>query len=431
MVAEMLSQEEINALLGNMSFDEPNDTGDNHTNDANSKGDGISTSSVGGTGSTTGSTILTPEEVDALGEIGNISMGTAATTLFTLLNHKVMITTPVVEILTWEEFLELVSGDLIAISVDYTEGLTGANLLLLKEHDVKVIADLMMGGTGTYVEGPVTDLHLSAIAESMNQMIGSSSTSMAQIFNKKIDISPPQAIRIRSDLESVFGPKGDVVKISFRLQIEENIIDSELMQVLPINFAKDLISDLLASTEVEQATPVVPKEPVPVMTPPPTKPTPPPVQAVPPIDYTEASSQPYYSPQPDPYYNQQVPPHTMHYYGEGQQTASYGNTYNKDVDVQTPQFQSFDKGKKVYPKENMDLLMDVSLEVSTELGRTTKKIKEILEFGPGSIIELNRLVGEPVDVLVNGKFIATGEVVVIDENFGIRITDIINPEDRI
>ncbi|PHV71752.1 flagellar motor switch phosphatase FliY [Sporanaerobium hydrogeniformans] len=425
MVAEMLSQEEINALLGNMSLDDPSEISNAYdTNNMNN------TNSNSSEALQIGSEVLTPEEIDALGEIGNISMGTAATTLFTLLNHKVMITTPVVEAMTWDEFSEIISDDLIAVSVDYTEGLTGANLLILKEHDVKVIADLMMGGTGSYIEGPITDLHLSAIAESMNQMIGSSSTSMAQIFNKKIDISPPQAIRLGSDLESVFGPKGDVVKISFRLQIEENIIDSELMQVLPIQFAKDLISGLLASTETEiviEEKPVTSRENrTPELAPPPVQPTPTPTP-----NYRESDGQPYYNPQPDPYYNQVTPPQNMHYYGEGQQGTNYGNTYRRDVDVQTPQFQSFDKVKKVYPKENMDLLMDVSLEVSTELGRTTRKIKEILEFGPGSIIELNRLVGEPVDVLVNGKFIATGEVVVIDENFGIRITDIINPEDRI
>lgn len=392
MVAEMLSQEEINALLGDISTD----------SESISSGDGPIQ--------------LDPEEIDALGEIGNISMGTAATTLFTLLNHKVMITTPKVELLSWDQFLNILTDDLIAVSVDYTEGFIGANLLLLKEDDVKIIADLMMGGTGMYTEGPVTDLHLSAIAESMNQMIGSSSTSMAQLFNKKIDISPPQAIRMDTDLESIFGPKGDVVKVSFRLQIEENIIDSELMQVLPIDFAKELIGGLLSQeqTKVEDA---VDKNP---------------------IDSHTSNRE----------NTREVPQKQENYGGNAQMSQAeaansyYENMYEpspapkaasprRDVDVQTPQFQSFDNQRKVYPKENMDILMDVSLEVSVELGRTTRKIKEILEYGPGSIVELNRLVGEPVDILVNGKFVATGEVVVIDENFGIRITDIINPEERI
>lgn len=388
MVAEMLSQEEINALLGSMESDE-----------------------IGSSGIQTG---LNPEEIDALGEIGNISMGTAATTLFTLLNHKVMITTPKVEVLSWEQFVDSITEDLIAVSVDYTEGFIGANLLILKEEDVKVIADLMMGGTGMYTEGPVTDLHLSAIAESMNQMIGSSSTSMAQLFNKKIDISPPQAIKMDTDLESIFGPKGDVVKVAFRLQIEENIIDSELMQVLPIDFAKELIGGLLnhEQTKIEDD-----------------------IDKQSPDRHTNTVETFYEPPQreenntPRPQQPFAEPSHN--YYEEPYESPHNTSSFKRDVDVQTPQFQSFDTRKKVYPKENMDLLMDVSLEVSVELGRTTRKIKEILEFGPGSIIELNRLVGEPVDILVNGKFVATGEVVVIDENFGIRITDIINPEERI
>lgn len=403
MVAEMLSQEEINALLGNMNADTTSD------NSALQEDYSMQSS---------GTVTLSPEETDALGEIGNICMGTAATTLFTLLNHKVLITTPKVEALTWEQFINTITDDLTAVSVDYTEGFRGSNLMILKDHDVKIIADLMMGGTGAYAEGPVTDLHLSAIAESMNQMIGSSSTSMAQIFNKKIDISPPQALKMEANLEDIFGPKGDIVKISFRLQIEENIIDSELMQVLPIQFAKELIAGLLnqeqiATEEVAAPQPIENKSEVS-------------------SSVVQTATQPtMVQPEPKlpPIMEQPYTTNDPNYYGETYHKSV--NNIRADVDVQTPQFQSFDNRPKVYPKENMDLLMDVSLEVSVELGRTSRKIKEILEFGPGSIIELNRLVGEPVDVLVNGKFVATGEVVVIDENFGIRITDIINPEDRI
>ena len=244
MVAEMLSQEEINALLGSISTDDGS-SGSGLDQDSNEK--------IGGT------VTLNPDEIDALGEIGNISMGTAATTLFTLLNHKVLITTPKVEALTWDEFVETLTDDLTAVAVDYTEGFIGSNLMILKDHDVKIIADLMMGGTGMYLEGPITDLHLSAIAEAMNQMIGSSSTSMAQIFNKKIDISPPQALKMESNLENIFGPRGDLVKISFRLQIEENIIDSELMQILPLQFAKELIAGLLIQEEIESDRAPIPE----------------------------------------------------------------------------------------------------------------------------------------------------------------------------
>lgn len=436
----MLSQEEINALLGGIDLEETDENNEN-SNESSNENSNESSNDV--------HTSLTNDEIDALGEIGNISMGTAATTLFTLLNHKVLITTPKVEVITWEQFTDLFTDDLIGVVVDYTEGFIGSNLLILKEKDVKVITDLMMGGSGEFASGPITDLHLSAISEAMNQMIGSSSTSMSQIFNKKIDISTPQAVNIDENLEKILGSQGELVKISFRLQIEDDIIDSELMQVLPINFAKDLINNLFES-EMSGESPMMQQEasaPEPTPTPQmaPTMEAPPMQQQMPQQQIPQQQMPPQ-QPNVMPNYGMGMP-----YYGDPNmmqgQSPFYGNPNmipmnnsqmqqgyqggGEPVDVKMPQFQSFDQSQKVYPKENMDILMDVSLEVSVELGRTSRKIKEILEFGPGSIIELDRLVGEPIDVLVNGKFVAKGEVVVIDENFGIRITDIINPENRI
>lgn len=387
MTGEMLSQEEINALLG-----------------------GLNTSPDSEPDSEPDTNLLTPEEIDALGEIGNISMGTAATTLFALLNHKVMITTPYVEILSLEKFKEGITDDLVAVSVGYTEGLSGTNLLILNQRDVKVIADLMMGGPGTCNDEPISELHLSAISEAMNQMIGSSSTSLSQMFSKKIDISPPAARQMTygpGELVNILGSEDPVVKISFRMQVEENIIDSQLMQVLPLSFAKNLASNLFDQTKA------ITEE----------------VAVEAPTSYTSDVR----------HDNQEV----VAGRSEGQVSMQQAPNYQapmeelrpsrpmRDIEVQKPEFPNFGAAPEVYPKGNMDALMDVSLEVSVELGRTHKKIREILEFGPGSVIELDRLVGEAVDVLVNGKFIAKGEVVVIDENFGIRITDIINPESRI
>lgn len=369
MAGEMLSQEEINALLGGINFDE-DITGYDKLNES-----------------------LTPEQVDALGEIGNISMGTAATTLFALLNHKVLITTPQVEVLTIEKFRSIITEDLIAISVDYTEGLTGSNVLILNEKDVKVIADLMMGGSGICTDEPISEFHLSAISEAMNQMIGSASTSMSQMFEKKIDISPPQAVQlknIKDHLDMILPTDDQVVKISFRMQILENIIDSELMQVIPARFAKELVNYLLEGKYRVETNRVVEERTMntQVLTPPPVG--------------------NYSAPNP---------------------TSSMVN--QSQIEVQNPQFPQFDKQVSTQPVGNMDVLMDVALEVSVELGRTKKRIKDILEFGPGTVIELDHLVGEPIDILVNGKYIAKGEVVVIDESFGVRITDIIKPENRI
>lgn len=391
MTGEMLSQEEINALLGGLNIDD---------NPAVPMYED-----------------LTPEEIDALGEIGNISMGTAATTLFALLNnHKVMITTPRVETLTFEQLQQQVTEDTIAVTVGYTEGLSGTNLMMLKEKDVKVIANLMMGGEGIISdEEPISDLHLSAIAEAMNQMIGSASTSMSQMFDKKIDISPPQAItlgRSTDQLDLILNREEPVVKVAFKIEIFENIIDSELMQILPLSFAKKLIGHLLYPEASE--APVHEEK----------------VQDT----HMEISKESVNTQMPSDYgmesqYEQ--PTITMASPQMTMASPQPSHSIVKDVAIQKPTFPDFAQPEVQYAKENMDLLLDVALEVSVELGRTHKKIKEILEYGPGSVVELDRLAGEPVDVLVNGKFIAKGEVVVIDENFGIRITDIINRENRI
>lgn len=380
----VLSQDEINALLG-------------VTEESDSDLDNIQSEIEG---------LLTVEEKDAIGEIGNISMGTSATTLFTLLNQKVSITTPRVKVWTWEEFADYYPEDIVAINVDYKEGLTGTNLLILKEDDVKKITDIMMGGDGTNTSGELTEIHLSAIAEAMNQMVGSSSTSMSQMLDIKVDINPPKAFITKLNAKDLldfigFGSDG-IVQVAFSMEIG-SIIDSEIMQILPISFAKKMV-DLLINQQkgktehVESVAPLKKEEPRVNMA---------------------APSAP--APVPQQHYQQE------HYQQDQYQQTSIA----RDVDIQRPQFPQFDEGLFVQQKENMDIIMDVPLEVTVELGRTSKKIKEILEFNPGTIIELDRLAGEPIDILVNGKHVAQGEVVVIDENFGIRITEIINPEFRI
>jgi flagellar motor switch protein FliN/FliY len=382
-----LSQDEINALLGNIEEEMNNE----HT--------------------------LSEEEIDAIGEIGNISMGTAATTLFSLLNHKVLITTPKVEVLSQEDFKRLLEEDIIGVSVNYTAGLTGANVLFLSERDVRVITDLMMGGSGDPREEELSEFHLSAIAEAMNQMVGSSSTSMSQMFAKKVDISPPQALLSKNDLENLedlFSNDEFLVKISFRIQVLDNIIDSELMQIIPMHLAKELVHNLL--DQAMTGDDIMPESSDTQQS----------------LEKTETE--------------QLMMPSADSGSSIAQNTASVANSNftsqpsmrtqprvekARNVEAQNIEFPNFERVPVAYPKENMNVLMDVPLEVSVELGRSHKRIKEILELGPGSIIELNKLVGEPVDILVNGKFIAKGEVVVIDENFGVRITDIISSENRI
>jgi len=389
-MSEMLSQEEIDALL---------------------KGDtpSVQYDSSSGQENTSDSEVLTNEEKDALGEIGNISMGTSATTLFTLLNNRVSITTPKVSVVSWEELSKNYVIPYVAVEVEYKEGLQGTNLLIMKEDDVKIITDLMMGGTGENTDVPITDLHLSAIGEAMNQMIGSASTSLSSMFNKRIDILPPKAFLINFqnlDDTARFNQEEKVVKIAFRMEIGD-IIDSEIMQLIPIGFAKDMVSSLYSSMTVEAGK-----------------------------NQTETGTKVQKQPEMPPKQEaarQQVP---------RQNIMSNRNDvrYNSEpiqreepriVNVQPVQYQTFDSDSWSTEKESIELIMDVPLEVTVELGRTKKLIKDILEFGPGTILELDKLAGEPVDILINGKYIAKGEVVVIDESFGVRITDIVSASKRL
>ncbi len=401
----MLSQEEINALLGNMG-DSAENTSDVVANeptpaaaDSNER--------------------LSPEESDALGEIANISMGTAATTLSILVNNRVEITTPKLSYVTLDDLKEQNPAPCVFIYISYRTGLEGKNILVLKEHDVKVITDLMMGGDGTNTDAELTDLHLSAISEAMNQMMGSAATSMSSMINEKVDISPPSSTRVdltnnmmEDGLHDMVGQT--FVQVSFRMTIGD-LVDSEIMQLYPFDFAK-LIYTRFRSTmeggmeETATSEPEPAPQPEPVAAP---VQQPEPMQAVP-----VSQMNPQMAPQ-QPMMGMQQP--TMN------GAMPMYNMPMQNVPIQPAQFQNFAPSQNLdgIAPENIDLIMDVPLEVTVELGRTSKSIKEILDFSPGTIIELDKLAGEPIDVLVNGKFVAKGEVVVIEENFGIRVTEII------
>lgn len=375
----MLTQEEIDALTGG------------NNSDSNTQ----QTSDI--------SESLTDAERDAVGEIANINMGTAATTLSTLLNNKVTITTPRVSYVTMNELSAQYDRPCVFIHISYISGIDGNNILILKEHDVKVITDLMMGGDGTNTEGELSELHLSAISEAMNQMMGSAATSLSSMLEKKVDISPPVASLVDlndtiEDTELSNFLDGDIVQVAFDMKIGD-LVDSQIMQLYPFDFARELYKKFMGSEVEQTAAPASqPEQPQPVSPAPEPVPTPAP-QPV----------QPQPVPQPMPQQMQQ-PQYAMPM---------------PNVNVQSAQFQTFNTGvSPLMQEENIDLVLDVPLEVTVELGRTNKSIKEILDFSPGTIIELDKLAGEPVDVLVNGKFVAKGEVVVIEENFGIRLVEI-------
>jgi len=408
----ILSQDEINALLAGMDL----------SNDTPADNDATETNAFSSSDSDT----LTEIEKDAIGEVANISMGTSATTLYSLVNRRVDITTPTVNIVKWDELINEYDRPCVFIKINYTTGLDGSNILILKEADVKIITDLMMGGDGTNIDGELGELHLSAISEAMNQMMGSSATSLSSMLGKTIDISPPEASLIDindfnkgEELSSFLS--GTFVSIQFRMQIGD-LIDSTILQLYPLEFARELYQ-IFMNNQVGEA----PKKDVPKEAP----------KEEPKMDKTQDNTQtfannaPYGAPtgmpeQAPPYPNMgyQAPPMGYQMPPMGYQMPPFpqGN-----VNVSPAQFQTFSQPTvSANTPENINLIMDVPLEVTVELGRTKKSIADILDFAPGTIIELDKIAGEPIDVLVNGKFVAKGEVVVIEESFGIRITEIIN-----
>ncbi len=335
---------------------------------------------------------LSDIEKDALGEIGNISMGTAATTLSVLLGRRVSITTPKVSISNLNEIKRQYPLPYLVIEVGYTHGLLGTNILAMREQDALIIADLMMGGDGSNPPSELNELYMSAVSESMNQMMGSTATSISTIFKKKVDIAPPKVnlldFALDPNVTNIISGDEALVRVSFRMEVED-LIDSELMQIMPLNVAKEMVENLMGAVQAAAAPPPPPLAP------------PQPVAASPAA--APAYSQPAPQPKPQPVQN---------------------------VAVQPVQFAPLKPAGIAGTDTNINLIMDVPLQITVELGRTRKLIRDILELTPGSVVELDKLAGEPVDILVNGKLIAKGEVVVIDENFGVRITDIISPLER-
>ncbi|MFE6167132.1 flagellar motor switch phosphatase FliY [Viridibacillus arvi] len=348
---------------------------------------------------------------DALGEIGNISFGSSATALSSLLGQKVDITTPTISMINRDNLEEEFPHPYVAVQVEYTTGLVGMNLLVIKQSDAAIIADLMLGGDGASPADELGEIHLSAVQEAMNQMMGSAATSMSTIFNKKVDISPPSIdlMNISKNEGRDNIPEEDLlVKVSFRLKIG-TLIDSDIMQLLPLGFSKKLVNQLMNQDTEEIASTMVAPAPTPA-------PQAAPVQA-PPVQQAPVA-------QPTPMQEQQ--------YQQSYAMPERPMYTQQPANVQQAQFASFENASlKQAEARNLNMLLDIPLQVTVELGRTKRSVKEILELASGSIIELDKLAGEPVDILVNSRLIAKGEVVVIDENFGVRITDILSKADRL
>ncbi|UJL47947.1 flagellar motor switch phosphatase FliY [Virgibacillus sp. NKC19-16] len=334
---------------------------------------------------------LSSLEEDTLGEIGNISFGSSATTLSMLLNQKVEITTPHVSIVQKKEVEQEHTFESVRILVHYTKGLIGKNVFIMKKEDAAVISDILLGGDGTSPENELNDIHLSAIQEAMNQMMGAAATSMSTVFNKKVDITPP-SITNKENAAS-FIEEEAYVKVSFQLRVG-NLIDSRIMQLIPFHFAKELVDQVL-NQETENETEVKIESPE--------KQNESGMQRDQPIEENNTSVQ------------------------------YLGNAMDQNnATIQEATFSEFNQVElNKTEQRNLDMLLDIPLKVTVELGRTKRNIKDILDLAPGSIVELDKLAGEPVDILVNEKLVARGEVVVIDENFGVRVSDVISQTDRL
>ncbi|HEX7065301.1 MAG TPA: flagellar motor switch phosphatase FliY [Bacillales bacterium] len=379
---QMLSQEEIDALLNNQNDESGNDEIDSY---------------------------LSTVEMDAIGEIGNISFGSAATALSELLNQKVEITTPTLSVVKRSGLQEEFPHPHVAIFVKYTEGFKGSNVLVIRTKDASTIADLMMGGDGTSPTDEIGEMEMSAVQEAMNQMMGSASTSMSTVFSMKIDISPPQVEMMdfteNDEVDSLPVDNEMMLKVSFHLKVG-NLIDSNIMHLLPIEFAKDMVAQLMRS-ETDSASDEnnkggsmdsLSEEKTP-------KPQDPETKAQPKAELQQSKS------------------------SEGQYL---GSSSARSRDIQSAVFSDFEETGEIQNEaKNLNMLFDIPLQVTVELGRTQRTVKDILRLSPGSVIELDKLAGEPVDIYVNNKMIAKGEVVVIDENFGVRVTEIASQKDRI
>ncbi len=419
---------------------------------------------------------LTADDLDAIGEVLNISMGAAATAVSSMLDKKVLITTPNVELNTFDTIDYSKLEPAILVKINYVEGIEGANVIILRRNDMRIILDILMGNDytqGSEEEFEFDDMSLSAACEVMNQMMGSSATALSEILGMTVNISTPESklITSRTDVLESFEADGhseeNVVAVSFNLNIEEDsvskpIVDTVFTSYLSIDLAKKIISIISGGEEaVEEPAPAEVPTPAPAPTPAPTAtPAPAPVPEQPPVkppvqdntynaQPTNQGASNMYAQQPmfgqeqymqqgmyqqNPYQQGMMP---NPYYGmQMQQPMGYGMQMppqqDPSVTIKTADFPDF--GKKVGMQGNpysgnLNLLMGVQLDISVVIGRSKKKIKEIMDFGQGTVIELDKQTGAPAEIIVNGQLLAYGDVIVVGDNFGVRVTEIVGAKE--
>lgn len=457
---------------------------------------------------------MTSMEIDAIGEILNISLGASATAASTMLNARVDITTPIVQVKSRDEFEIDNLEPAIGVEIKYVEGLTGSNVMLLKRGDVKFIVEQMMGMEIPEEEFELNEMNISAICEIMNQMMGASSTALAELFSKTVNISTPVSFEVENSdqfVDKYFIENDPMVVVRFNLKIGDDM-ESEFLNVMPTTLAKDMVSGFFPEgTLVEDSEQGSASEPETAPQPEPSgaetgaaasggdavmsqediekllasaaeepsaAPAPPAetgtadsggVMSQEEIEKLMASAAPQEptapTPQPAAPAPQQIPaaapvPPQMQ---QPVMTAPVDGTnmmmmqqmlemMRQQMELQQQELQQLKNMQKAAaaprqikvnpvpspnlsddeeiadPDANLDLIMGVPLDISVEIGRTKKLVRDILELNKGSLVVLNKLAGEQVDVFVNGQCIAKGDVVVVEDNFGVRITEILQEE---
>ena len=379
-------------------------------------------------------------EIDAVGEILNISMGSAATAVSELLNAKVWITTPQVSVVKAADLNYDRLEPAICVKIVYVSGISGQNMMVLKQDDVQLILNQLMGNP--LVVSPdfeFDEMNISAVSEVMNQKMGASATALSDLLGISVDISTPTPYLIEQTnfcQLAELDPDETIVAVTFNLSVD-GVMNSEFMSVMSVDLAKSLSDKMIEKFHGDEAEAQPAKQPAPAPAAQPAPaapqsapaPAPQPAAPAPQPDPAQGMAQPQQpAPGAYPYPPQGQPAYPG--YGYQNQYAAYG-AYPPPVppvniqNAQLHQFDAMDFGLPTDQQDNLKLLMGVPLEISVEIGTAKRKVKDILEFTQGTIIELERQAGAPVDVVVNGNLIARGDVVVIDDNFAVRITEIV------
>ena len=411
-----------------------------------------------------GDTIFSPMVIDAIGEIMNISLGSSATAVSNMLDHRVDITTPKVTVVNAEEFSLGKIEPAVGVEIKYVCGLEGSNIMMLKRSDVKAIVDILLGTETADEDFQLDELSVSVVCEVMNQMMGAASTALSDLLGRMVNISTPESFEM-DNLDTVREEHfpvthGPVVVVSFQLSIE-GVVESEFMNVMSVELVRELVSGFgvdLDEAEDASSAPAPAPAPAPAASsggtmsqeeierlmaggippaPAPAAPAPgpapaPAAQQAPPPMAAAGEQQPGYPPMPQGGYPYPpYPGYPPYYMYPPQQPPQSQPPEPKVINTRPVQMRDLDPEAKLpeEQKQNLDLIMNVSLEVAVEIGRTRRKIQDIIAFSKGSLVVLDKLAGDQVDLLVNGQCIARGDVVVIDDNFGIRITEILQKPD--